>query len=142
MENMTKDEYQRFLMDTPRTGKLATVRADGRPHVVPIWFVLDGDILVFSCGSGSVKAQNMRRDARVSLCIDDEKPPFSFVLIDGTTDIQTFTPEEMLPWTTRIARRYMGDALAESYGKRNAVIDELIVRVTPTKVVAQRNISD
>jgi PPOX class probable F420-dependent enzyme len=142
MENMTKDEYQRFLMDTPRTGKLATVRADGRPHVVPIWFVLDGDILVFCCGSGSVKAHNMRRDPRVSLCIDDEKPPFSFVLIDGTADIQTFTPEEMLPWTTRIARRYMGDALAESYGKRNAVIDELIVRVTPTKVVAQRNISD
>jgi PPOX class probable F420-dependent enzyme len=142
MEKMTPDEYRRFLMDTPRTGKLATVRADGRPHVVPIWFVLDGDVLVFSCGSGSVKAHNMRRDPRVSLSVDDEKPPYSFVLIDGTAEIQTLTPEEMLPWTTRIARRYMGDALAETYGKRNAVLDELIVRVTPTKVVAQRGIAD
>jgi PPOX class probable F420-dependent enzyme len=142
MENMTKDEYLRFLMDVPRTGKLATVRADGRAHVVPIWFDLDGDVLVFSCGSGSVKARNMRRDPRITLCVDDEKPPFSFVMLEGTVEIMTFTPEEMLPWTTRIARRYMGDALAEAYGKRNAVLDELIVRITPTNVVAQRNISD
>jgi PPOX class probable F420-dependent enzyme len=142
MENMTKDEYQRFLMETPRTGKLATVRADGRPHVVPIWFVLDGDVLVFTTWHTSVKAKNMERDPRVSICVDDEKPPFAYVLFEGTAEMTRATSEEMLPWTTRIARRYMGNALAESYGKRNAVIDELLVRVTPTKVVAQRNISD
>jgi nitroimidazol reductase NimA-like FMN-containing flavoprotein (pyridoxamine 5'-phosphate oxidase superfamily) len=38
------------------------VRRDGRPHVVPIWFDLDGETLVFTTGGNSVKAENIRRD--------------------------------------------------------------------------------
>jgi PPOX class probable F420-dependent enzyme len=68
-------EQQAFLLEGTRTGKLATVRKDGRPHVVPIWFVLDGDTLVFTTGEASVKAANMRRDPRVAFCVDDETPP-------------------------------------------------------------------
>ena len=48
----------------------------------------------------------------------------------------------MLDWTTRIARRYMGADLAEAYGKRNAVEGELLVRVTPTRVIARKGIAD
>ena len=62
---------------------LATVRADGRPHTAPIWFDLDGDTLVFTTGENTVKGQNMRRDPRVSLCIEEEEPPFHFVVIEG-----------------------------------------------------------
>ncbi len=47
---------------------MATVRNDGRPHVVPIWFDLDGDDLVFTTWHTSVKAANLRRDPRVSIC--------------------------------------------------------------------------
>ncbi len=66
-----------FLLDTVRTGKLATVRADGRPHVVPIWFDLDTDnTLYFNTWHTSVKAKNIRRDPRICLCVDDERPPF------------------------------------------------------------------
>ena len=90
---MSTEEIRAFLGDGPaRTAKLATVRADGRPHVVPVWFALDtsaadqaspvGD-LVFNTGSDSVKGANLLRDARVALCFDDERPPFSFVTIDG-----------------------------------------------------------
>src|SRR4051812_33619589 len=79
MQTMTTDEYRAFLLARPRTAKLATVRADGRPHIAPIWFDLDGDVLVFNTGDTTVKAANMRRDPRVSLCIDDDRPPFAFV---------------------------------------------------------------
>lgn len=68
-------EQQAFLLEGTRTGELATVRKDGRPHVVPVWFVLDGDTLVFTTGEASVKATNMRRDPRVAFCVDDETPP-------------------------------------------------------------------
>ena len=140
-QQMTDEEYRSFLTKSARTGKLATVGADGRPHVVPIWFVLDGETIVFTTGRGSAKARHIRRDPRVALCVDDEAPPFAFVLIEGTAQT-TLNPPEMLEWTTRIGGRYMGVARAEEYGRRNAALDELLVRVTPTKIIAQTGIAD
>jgi PPOX class probable F420-dependent enzyme len=141
MQEMTVEEYRSFLLDRARTASLATVRADGRPHVAPIWFDLDGDILLFTTGETTVKARNMRRDPRVSLCIDDEEPPFAFVVVEGTARMSAGDPD-MLHWATRIGGRYMGPDLANSYGSRNAVPGELLVRVTPTRTVALKNIAD
>ncbi|GIK38750.1 MAG: PPOX class F420-dependent enzyme [Chloroflexota bacterium] len=141
MQKMTPAEYRSFLLDRARTAKLATVRADGRPHVAPIWFDLDGDTLVFTTWHKSVKAANLRHDPRVCLCVDDEMPPFSFVQIEGTATISE-DPDDLRTWATRIAGRYMGLDQADAFGRRNAVPGELLVRVTPTKIVAQKNISD
>jgi PPOX class probable F420-dependent enzyme len=141
MENMTKTEIKAFLLDQVKTGKLASVRKDGRPHVAPIWFDLDGDTLVFNTWHESVKAKNIRRDPRVSICVDDEKPPFSFVIIEGTATLSD-EPEALTHWATRIGGRYMGPDQAESYGKRNSVEGELLVRVEPIKIIARKNISD
>jgi PPOX class probable F420-dependent enzyme len=141
MQKMTPAEYRSFLLDRARTAKLATVRTDGRPHVAPIWFDLDGDTLVFTTFHKSVKAANLRRDPRVCLCVDDEAPPFSFVQIEGTAMISEDL-DDLRYWATRIAGRYMGPDQADAFGRRNAVPGELLVRVTPTKIVAQKNISD
>lgn len=141
MEKMTPAEYKSFLLDQSRTGKLATVRADGRPHVVPIWFDLDGETLFFTTWHDSVKAVNIRRDPRVCLCVDEEVPPFSYVQIEGTAELIE-DMDVLKHWATRIAGRYMGQDLAEAYGRRNAVQGELLVRVTPTKIIAQKNIAD
>jgi PPOX class probable F420-dependent enzyme len=138
---MTPEEYKRFLLENHRTGKLATVRDDGRPHVVPIWYDLDGDSLIFTTWHEAVKATNMRRDPRVSICVDDENPPFAFVQIEGIARLEINAPD-LAYWATRIAVRYMGAELAETYGKRNAVEGELLVRVTPTKIVARKGIAD
>ena len=140
-QRMTTEEYRSFLTAGTRTAKVATVGADGQPHVVPIWFVLDGDTVVFTTGDRSAKALHMRRNPRVALCVDDETPPYAFVLIEGTVDLSP-NPPDMLDWTTRIARRYMGADLAEAYGKRNAVAGELLVRVTPARVIARTGIAD
>jgi len=142
MQDMTKEEIRRFLMDTPRTGKLATVRPDGRPHVAPIWFTLDGDDIVFNTWHTSVKGKNMQQDNRVSLCVDDEKPPFSFVVIEGTVAFRQPPTEENVRWAGEIAGRYMGADRAEEFGKRNGVEGELLVRLTPSHIVAQKNLSD
>ncbi len=142
MQAMTSAEYRSFLLDRSRTGKLATVCADGRPHIAPIWFDLDGDQIVFMTSEQSVKGRNIRRDPQASLCVDDETPPFSFVIIEGVAEVSDPTPEELLAWSTRIARRYMGDELAEAYGKRNAVPEELLIRITPTRIIARAGIAD
>jgi PPOX class probable F420-dependent enzyme len=140
-QRMSKEEYQAFLMNGTKTGKLATVARDGRPHVVPIWFVLDGDDVIFNTGENTAKAKHMARDPRVALCVDDQQAPYSYVMVEGIAETAP-NPPEMLEWSTRIAARYMGQELAESFGKRNAVDGELLVRVTPTRVIAEKNISE
>ena len=77
--NMTRDEWHAFVSAGTRTGKLAVVRKDGSPHVVPIWFVLDGDDFVFTTGATTTKGYALRRDGRAAICVDDDRPPFAFV---------------------------------------------------------------
>ncbi len=141
MQKMTPEEYNHFLREQARTGKLATVRADGSPHVVPIWFDLDGDTLIFTTGETTVKGRNIQRDSRVCICVDEEKPPFAYVQIQGMAHVSS-DMDEMRYWATRIGGRYMGADLADSYGKRNAVPGELLVRVTPTNIIAHKNVAD
>ena len=138
---LTRDEWRAFLQHGTRTGKLATVRRDGRPHVVPVWFVLDGDDIVFNTGASTTKADAMRRDPRVCMCVDDENPPFAFVMVEGIATLSDDL-DEMLPYATAIGGRYMGPDRAEEFGRRNAVSGELLVRLTPTRVLAEAEISD
>lgn len=138
---MTAEEYRDFLLGSVRTATLATVRADGRPHAAPIWYHLDGDTFVFMTGENTVKGRNLRRDPRLTLCIDDERPPFHFVIAEGAADISADDPDLLL-WATRIGGRYMGEDRAEAYGRRNAVPGELLVRLAPTKVIAHMDVAD
>lgn len=140
MQTMDVEETKQFLLKGTRTGKLATVREDGRPHVAPIWFDLDSDELVFTTWHESVKAANMRRDPRVSICVDEEVAPFAFVIVEGRVTISENAEERVL-WARRIAARYMGEELADAYGKRNSVEGELVVRVKPTKIIAKADIA-
>src|SRR5260370_3985928 len=139
---MTRDEGRAFLLEGTRTGKVATVRADGRPHVAPIWFILDGDELVFMTGRDSVKGKNLRRDPRVMLSVDDERPPFAFVLIEGEAVVSEPAPADLLPWATRIAAHYMGAELGGAYGQRNATKGALLVSLPLTKVLAQATLPE
>jgi PPOX class probable F420-dependent enzyme len=134
--------WQSFVAAMPaRTAKLAVTRFDGSPHVAPVWVDVDGDEIVFMTSADTIKGKSILRDGRVALCFDDEQPPFSFVTVSGTTTTST-DPDELLKWSTRIAGRYMGSELAEQYGRRNAVPPEMVVRVTPTNVVAMQDIAD
>jgi PPOX class probable F420-dependent enzyme len=144
MADMTGPEMTTFLTEGPHgrapTGKLATVRADGSPHVAPIWFALDGDDWLFTTHATSVKGKALRRDPRVSICVDDDRPPFAFVIVSGRVALSE-DPQDLLRWATVIGGRYMGADQAESYGTRNGVPGELLVRLTPTRVIAQTGIA-
>jgi PPOX class probable F420-dependent enzyme len=138
---MDTAEWHAFVSDGTRTGKLATVRADGRPHVVPIWFVLDGDDLVFMTGAGTVKGRSLQRTGQASLCVDDQEPPYSFVAVSGAVTISE-DQFELLRFGTALGRRYMGADRAEEFGRRNAVPGELLVRLSADHVVALADIAD
>ncbi len=134
--------WREFVAASPaRTAKLAVVRRDGSPHVAPVWVALDGDEIVFMTSADTIKGKAILRDPRVSLCWDDERPPFSFVTVAGTATTDT-DPDELLRWGTAIGGRYMGEERAEAVGRRNAAPPEMVVRVRPTNVVAKVDIAD
>ena len=148
MAEMSKAEIANFLMQGTFTGKLATVKKDGSSHVVPIWFVLDNENnrhkvgnIIFTTGESSAKANNIRQDNRVSICVDDQVPPFSFVTIFGIAKICPFKRKEVLKWATKIAERYMGKSNAEAYGRRNSKEGSIIVRIKPTKIIGENKIT-
>jgi PPOX class probable F420-dependent enzyme len=138
---MTDEERRAFLLHGTRTGKLAVVREDGTPHAVPIWFVLDGDDVIFNTGAATVKGRALLRDRVASMCVDDDRPPFAYVTVAGPVEISDDL-DEMLPWATRIAARYMGAEQADAFGRRNAVEGELLLRLKPERVVATKGVAD
>jgi PPOX class probable F420-dependent enzyme len=137
---MSATEIREFLLHGTRTAKVATVMKDGQPHVMPVWFVLDGEDLVFTTGAESVKGRNLRHDPRVALVVDDETPPFAFVHIRGHARIGEDLAE-LLRFATEIGSRYMGADRAEEFGRRNAVPGELLVRVAPERVIAETDVA-
>jgi PPOX class probable F420-dependent enzyme len=137
---MTDDEIRAFLRHGTRTAKLATIMTDGTPHVAPVWFVLDGEQIVFTTPGDSVKYRNLRRDPRLAIAVDDEEPPFAFVQIRGVATLATDL-DELRRFAAEIGGRYMGSDRAEEFGRRNGVPGEVLVRVTPSRVIAQRDIA-
>ena len=146
--DMSADERRAFLREGTRTGKVATTRADGRPHVTPVWFTLDvpaaavaADEIVFTTHETSLKAKAIRQDGRVAMCVDDQAPPYSYVMVDGTATLSDDL-DEPRRIATAVGGRYMGADRAAEFGARNAVPGELVVRIIPTHIVARADIAD
>lgn len=130
-----------FLSAGTRTGMLGYVAADGRPLVAPVWFVVDDGQLAFNTGRETSKGRAIARDSRVVICVDDPHPPYSFVQVQGVATVSE-DPADVLDIATRTGARYMGADRADEFGRRNAVLGELVVRVRPTKVNAGFDISN
>lgn len=149
---MNPEEVMIFLNLGTMTAKVSTATLDGIPHVAPVWFVIDYDPhssnnkdfrVIFTTFHKSVKARHLMSNPKVCLSVDDQKPPFSFVILNGIAEIdQQPKYDELLRLTSRIAKRYMGEENAQKYGKRNAVKGECIIKIKPSKIIAQKNVSE
>jgi PPOX class probable F420-dependent enzyme len=137
---MTNDEAVGLLGEAGRTGKLATASPSGNPHVAPIWFVVDGDDLVFTTGQDTIKGRHLRANPRASLAVEVEEYPHSFVVVRGPVSVESGA-ENLVEWTTRIAARYVPAGRAEEYGRRNAVPEELLCRLRIERLTGNRDIA-
>jgi PPOX class probable F420-dependent enzyme len=141
MKEMTPAERRAFLAYGTRTGKLATSHRDGQPHAAPVWFVLDGNDLIFMTWHTSVKGKAVQRGARVALVVDDETFPYSFVLVEGNATV-TRRPRTRRFWARRIASRYVPADQVDAYAERNAVEGELVVRINGRRCVARSSMAE
>ncbi len=103
---MTGDEWMAFLLADARPAILATTRSDGRPHAAPVWIDVDQGAVWFNTGADTVKGRNLARTGVASICVQDDRPPFSFVVVEGTV-VDTIEPS---PPDVReaLAARYLG----------------------------------
>jgi len=137
-------ELVAFLSSGTRTAKLGWTAADGRPLVAPVWFVVggpdDAPELLFNTGRSTAKGRAILRDPRLVICVDMERPPYAYVQVQGVATVSE-DPGELVASATLIGRRYMGADRAEEFGRRNGVPGELLVKLRPTKVVTDLNVT-
>ncbi|MBV2366746.1 PPOX class F420-dependent oxidoreductase [Streptomonospora nanhaiensis] len=141
MASISDPRVREILRHGTRTGKLAFTASDGRPLVAPVWFLLEGDDILFTTGKDTAKGRAIARDPRLSICVDVEEPPYAFVQVQGVAEVSE-DPAELLRVATDLGGRYMGPERAEEFGRRNGVPGELLVRIRPTRVLAGLDMAD
>jgi PPOX class probable F420-dependent enzyme len=143
VKRYSRDDVLNFLREDPaRPAMLATVRRDGRPHVAPVWYDVDDDgTVVFNTGADTVKGRNLRRTGRAALSVQDDRPPYSFVTVEGPVEVSEDL-EEVRRWAARLGGRYLGADRAEEMGERNGVPGELHLRLTVEQATGMGDLSD
>ncbi|WP_026163617.1 PPOX class F420-dependent oxidoreductase [Kribbella catacumbae] len=136
METMTTTEWRSFVTTGTKLAHIALTRADGRPHVTPVCFTLDGDELAFALSPGSVKGNSLARDQRIAVCVSDDQQPYGFVTIEGHARVSA-DPDQLKHVATAIADRYYpthpAEAIAESFAQEGFTA----VHITITNVIAR-----
>jgi hypothetical protein len=117
MPALTPGERDAFLQQPAILCRIATIKADGAPHVTPVWFICEGGEVLITPRAGSAWLGNIRRDPRVALTIDEEAGPYRKVTVEGVARIahDLGHDEEWRDLYRRIARRYVPAEGAERY---------------------------
>ena len=134
---MTVARLEEFLA-TPRHAVMATIKRDGSPQLSVLWFLFRKGKLYTSIFNSSAKYFNIRRDSRVTLCIDAGHPDARSVTIYGNAELI----EEKSAWSDEIERslayRYHDSAeAAEAYLQLTKGPDGSVIIVTPIKILSQ-----
>ncbi len=90
---------------------LVTVGPDGSPVPTPVWYLFRDGVFYFRTASDAIKTTNVRRDPRVSICVQDERPPYRAVIARGTAEVV-----QSSDWLAReMPRHYLGALGAMGY---------------------------
>ena len=136
MTTMTDSEWRAFVSEGTRLAHVALTRADGRPHVTPVCFVLDGDELAFALSPGSVKGKSLARDQRIAVCVSDARQPYGFVTVEGRARVSA-EPDQIRHVATGIADRYYPDQPAEAVAESFVQEGFTAVRISIGNVIAR-----
>lgn len=108
MATTLSDKARAFLVEK-RYAVLATIHADGSVQQTVMWYLLEGDTIIMNTKKGRLKDRNIRRDSRISVCIQDG---YSYVTISGIATLND-DPETGQRDIYRLAVRYNGEESAQ-----------------------------
>ena len=98
-------EKAKTLVNRPIIASVATVDAEGRPQLTPVWIDLDGDDLVFNTAKGRAKQSNLARNPQVAVSVVDPDDPYNVVVVRGTVEP---TEEGADAHIDSLAKKYLG----------------------------------
>ena len=118
----TLSNLGRAFLNEKRFAVLATLNPDGAIQQTTMWYLLEGDTIVMNTKVGRLKERNLRRDPRISICVEDG---YNYVTISGTAELID-DPEIAQRDIHRLATRYHGDEkaarqMAEQFSKEQRV---------------------
>ena len=130
MADLNIEEY----LAQPLLADLATVKADGSPHVAPVWFQYQNGQIRIIAQTKSVKTRNIQHEPRVSLSVAIHERPYKYVIVNGTAELS----KEGIPELTRaLAIHYQGGKEGNEYADRLLVeMDFYLITITPTKIIS------
>ncbi|MHB1821415.1 MAG: PPOX class F420-dependent oxidoreductase [Acidimicrobiales bacterium] len=120
------------LIERPVVANLATVDAQGRPQLTPLWVDHEGNDIVVNTAEGRAKARNLRGNPNVAISIVSPEDPYRVVVVRGT--VTEITTEGADAHIDAMARKYLGK---DSYPFRQPGEVRLKVRIRPDRIVAQ-----
>ncbi len=121
-------EKVRAFLQEPRFAILATINPDNTPQLTTMWYLLENDgRITMNTKVGRTKERNMRRDPRISICIEDG---YDFITISGTVEMID-DPEIAQHDIYRLSVRYHGlekamQQMREQFSKETRVSLRLI----------------
>lgn len=148
-----RSEVLREFLDLPLPAVLSTLRSDGSPYTIPLWYLWEGDVpddlhpthnppsghVWFVGGENSTWVRHLRSDPRMSLCIDTEGPPAMHVGIDGTVEISTDADSDVWAVMRRLVVKYVGrgdpanDEAVEQYLESTRSMSLALFKATPNR---------
>jgi PPOX class probable F420-dependent enzyme len=130
MAGVLNERQVRFL-EKARIARLGTINPDGTPHIAPVWYRYeDGEMRILT-DRGSQKHKNIERDPRVTVCVDDETPPYRTVLMRGTAAV---TESPGAAWRLALAVHYLGEERGRRYVEQNNSETGIMLRITAENV--------
>jgi PPOX class probable F420-dependent enzyme len=117
MPPLSAAEREDFLTKPGILCRIATIQADGAPHVTPAWFIYEDGAIFITPRAHSAWLANLRRDPRIALTIDAEASPYPKVTVEGLAEIVHDLGEDDA-WRDRyrrLAKRYVPGAAADNY---------------------------
>lgn len=138
MPPMSKKEMDEFLAGR-HLARIATVKKDGSPYVVPVWYEWDGKYLYVVARQRSAWVQNILRDPRVAVVIDELDPDNPKVIIEGRAEIVGDRLEDWVEIGRRMVKRYYGPEAGDSYLEGSLDQPRYTIRIVPSKITTWRN---
>jgi PPOX class probable F420-dependent enzyme len=129
---MTPEELHEFLTGTRIFAKVATLAEDGWPAVSPSWYEYDGEAFWLVTKELAGFCRNMRRDPRVTLCVDNPEPPYRRVIVRGEAE---FVEADWVPLGRRMVLRYLGEQGLD-YFQATLDLPRALVRIRPVRVTS------
>lgn len=107
MPRMSQEMLDEF-MQQPFTGVLASLRQDGRPYTVPIWWLWHEEAIWITGTTSRVWCKQLLRDPRASLCIESGSPMSGHVGIDGPAVAHQLPDFDIWPISRLLAEKFVG----------------------------------